>query len=319
MLRLRPIPDEQLVTFRDYSVFGLRVRSEIPLPELFEAGPGDIDVTIRLGEVPIVEGSDTGLAADGDALILHIFDIARYRISGGDTIVVNPEPGVPDRNVRLFLLGSAFGALIHQRGLLPLHANAIEVDGKAVAFMGASGAGKSTLAAWFHDSGHRIAADDVCVVRFDHGIPYVSPGLPRLRLWLEALEAMGREPSIYARSYAGANLEKFDVPVARETSSGADLKLGAVYLLERSKRFAIHPLEGVEAAEVVFANTYRGQYIGAAKGYLSHWAACVQLVQSTPIYRLDRPWRLDRLGNDCELVLQHVRSGALATEAARWA
>lgn len=301
------------MTFRDYSVFGLRVRSEIPLPELFEAGAGAADVTIRLGEVPVVEGSDSGLALDGDALILHIFGIARFRISGGDTIVVRPEPGVPDRNVRLYLLGSAFGALLHQRGLLPLHANAIEVDGKAVAFTGASGSGKSTLAAWFHDRGHRIAADDVCVVRFDSKTPHVSPGLPRLRLWLEALEAMGREPSTYARSYAGAqNLEKFDVPVARETSAGADLELEAVYLLDRGERFAIHRLEGIEAAEAAYANTYRGQYIGAAKGYLSHWAASIQLVQSTPIYRLERPWGLDRLESDCERVLEHVRSGTLA-------
>ena len=255
---------------------------------------------------------------DGDALLLHIFGIARFRISGGDRVVVDPEPDVPDGNVRLYLLGSAFGALLHQRGLLPLHANAIEVDGKAVAFMGASGAGKSTLAAWFHDRGHRIAADDVCVVRFDADGPHVSPGLPRLRLWLEALEAMGREPSTYARSYAGAqNLEKFDVPVARETSAGADLQLGAVYLLGRGDRFAIRRLEGVEAAEAAYANTYRGQYIGAAKGYLSHWAACVQLVQSTPIYRLERPWGLDRLDNDCGRILQHVRSGALASGVAR--
>jgi hypothetical protein len=319
MPRSHPIPDEQPVTFRDYSVFGLRVRSEIPLPELFEAGPGDADVTICLGEVPVVEGNDIGLAVAGGALFLHIFGIARFRISGGDTVVVDPEPGVPDGNVRLYLLGSAFGALLHQRGILPLHANAIEVDGKAVAFMGASGAGKSTLAAWFHDRGHRVAADDVCVVRFGAKTPFVSPGLPRLRLWLEALEAMGREPATYARSYAGRDLEKFDVPVARETSAGADLALGAVYLLDRGERFAIHPLAGIEAAEAAYANTYRGQYIGAAKGYLSHWAACVQLVQSTPIYCLKRPWGLDRLDSDCERVLQHLRSGSSAINVARQA
>ena len=51
---------------------------------------------------------------------------------------IDPEndftaPGASSRNVRVFLLGSAFGALLHQRGLLPLHANAVEVDGRAVA------------------------------------------------------------------------------------------------------------------------------------------------------------------------------------------
>ena len=61
------------------------------------------------------------------------------------------------------------GAALHQRGILPLHANAVEIDHRAVAFMGASGAGKSTLAAWFHDQGYPILADDVCVIRADDG------------------------------------------------------------------------------------------------------------------------------------------------------
>ena len=139
------------------------------------------------------ERSEPGLHVEGEALLLTIPDVARYRIEGGTEIVVDAHPSAPDRNIRLYLLGLAFGALLHQRGLLPLHANAVEVDGKAVAFMGESGAGKSTLAAWFHDRGHRIVADDVCVVGFSKGgQAFAHPGLPRLRLWDEALEASGR-------------------------------------------------------------------------------------------------------------------------------
>ena len=46
--------------------------------------------------------------------------VGRYRIEAGNRITVESEPGVPERNVRLFLLGSAFGVLLHQRGLLPV-------------------------------------------------------------------------------------------------------------------------------------------------------------------------------------------------------
>src|SRR5215213_168075 len=151
----------------DYTVFGLRVRSALELPELFQAkGEGEPDVRIETGSIDAPE-SAPGLSARDGGLLLTVADAGRFLISQGRTIRVEALNGVDPRNVRLFLLGSAFGALLHQRGLLPLHANAIEVDGTAVAFMGASGAGKSTLAAWFHDRGYRIIADDVCVVRFD--------------------------------------------------------------------------------------------------------------------------------------------------------
>lgn len=144
--------------------------------------------------------------------------------------------------MRLFLLGSAFGALLHQRGLLPLHANAVEIDGRAFAFMGPSGAGKSTLAAWFHRQGDSVIADDVCVVGFGgDGRSFAAPGLPRLRLWAEALELMGGDSANYDRSYVGndALTEKFDVPMGEVATARSNIELGALYLLNRGDEFSI--------------------------------------------------------------------------------
>ena len=124
---------------------------------------------------------------EGGALLV-VDKTARYFVADGSRIVVQPEEGASSRNVRLFLLGSAFGLLLHQRGLLPLHANAVEIDGRAVAFAGGPGAGKSTLAAWFSDRGFALIADDVAVIDFEGKTPIIQPGLPRLRLWERAIE-----------------------------------------------------------------------------------------------------------------------------------
>lgn len=293
----------------NYRVFGLAIRSDIPLPELFEAeSAGEADVSIRIGPVADKD-CEPGLRVDGGALLLTIPEIARYRIQDGCEIIVEPEPLAPERNVRLFLLGSAFGALLHQRGLLPLHANAIEIDGKAVAFMGESGAGKSTLAAWFHDEGYRIIADDVCVVGFsDEGAAVAHPGLPRLRLWDEALEASGRSAADFPQSYiADDSSKKFDVAVGRAGAVERELPIGAAYLLERADKFEIQPLNGIEAAEAVFAHTYRGGFVSAAKSELSHWNACLRLVRAVPLFRLVRPWSLPDLGDHISAVLEHIR------------
>lgn len=274
---------------QDYSVFGLRVRSDMPLPELHAAeGPAEPDVVIRQGAIG-EPNRDAGLHAVDGAMLFVAPDAARYRIAAGSEILVEPNADVPDRNVRLYLLGSAFGALLHQRGLLPLHANAVEIDGRAFAFMGQQGEGKSTLAAWFHDQGDRIIADDVCVIRIDRGSAWAVPGLPRLRLWEDAIVRSGRRSDRLARSYAGdEEWNKFDVPVAPDRSVRDEIPVGAIYLAESGDAFDVTPLQGVEAAQALFEHTYRGGYLEAANGHESHWQAIVELVRRVPVFRLVR-------------------------------
>lgn len=295
--------------FRDYSLFGLRVRSELALPELFPAsGDGSADVVIRVGDAGARNGQPGLHVADG-ALVFVARDAGGYRISNGSEIVVEPNPGVPERNVRLFLLGSAFGALLHQRGLLPLHANAVNIGGKAFAFMGASGEGKSTLAAWFHDRGFQVIADDVCVIGFDSsGRPQAAPGLPRLRLWAEALEFTGRGTEGYRRSFVGEQpMDKFDVPVDRTRAARSNVPLAGLYVLERGDGFSIDALTGVEAANAVFANTYRGTFLAETGDREVHWRSAVRLAQGTPIFRATRKWDLATLDEQCARLLEHAQ------------
>lgn len=293
----------------NYRLYGLNVRSELELPELRPHGEAATpDVVVRLGGVADAFDHD-GLHVSGEDATLSVKGIARYRIRGGHEIVVESAREIPPRNVRLYLLGSAFGALLHQRGLLPLHANAIEIGGRAVAFMGKSGSGKSTLAAWFHDRGHRVIADDVCVVRFDQrGTACVAPGLPRLRLWKEALELSGRDPTGFDRSYAGdEEWDKFDVPMTQ--ADAAETELGAVYLLDRGSALLVRRLSGVAAVEPLAANTYRGAYVERIQGRSAYWRAYVDLAQRVPIFAAERPWGFEQLDEVGERLLEHaVRS-----------
>ena len=293
----------------DYSVFGLRVRSSLILPELFAAnGEGEPDVNIESGRIDVAD-TGPGLMAANGGILLTVSEVGRFLVSDGRTIRVEPIAGIDPRNVRLFLLGSAFGALLHQRGHLPLHANAVEIGGRAVAFMGSSGAGKSTLAAWFHDRGFRIIADDVCVVGFDtEKQPYAAPGLPRLRLWREALELTGRESSGYHRSYVdpAEEFEKFDVPIASQSATRCNMPLAALYLLDRADRLSVVRMSGIEAAEAIFANTYRGAYVSAAGNHKDHWQTSIKLVRCVPVYRVSREWDLAKLDDQCRRLFDHV-------------
>ena len=90
--------------------------------------------------------------------------MASYRVSHGCEILIQPDAGALEQDVRGYLLGSIFAVLCHQRGLLPLHASAVAYQGGVAAFLANSGHGKSSMAAHLAGRGFPVVADDVCLV-----------------------------------------------------------------------------------------------------------------------------------------------------------
>jgi len=299
-----------------YRVFGLSVASELPLPDLIPSDRVECpDVSIRrVATVQQPTEKIQGAAISEEGIVLNIPSAGRYLIRNGNEILVDPDPSVSDRNMRLFLLGSAFGVLLHQRGILPLHANALVFSGRAVAFMGVSGAGKSTMAAWFHDRGYPILTDDVCAITIRSGVPLVQPGIPRLRLWRDALEASGRSTEHFERSFDED--EKYNVPTRSEVWPGA-VPLGAIYHLDtpdpRRSAQSIDRLSGLEAADALIANTYRGGFLAELGGTAEHLKTCVLLATKVPIYSVRRRWGIGVYEAQMALLEAHAKKAVSAT------
>jgi len=293
-----------------YALFGLTIASDIELPLPPAAPEAAIDVTIAHGPIAVKGDHPWGYAEVPGGTLLSVETVGRFLICGGSRIAVDPFPTASERNIRLFLLGSAFGALLHQRGLMPLHANAVVIDGRAFAFCGHSGAGKSTMAAWFHDRGHPILSDDVCVIGFAaDGTPLAYPGIPRVRLWRQALEETGRLVDNYERSFDA--VDKYDVPIPAGTRTES-APLAAVYLLAKAEDGAqagtIDRLTGIAAVETLVSNTYRGAYLASIGGTGPHLAACVRIAKSVPIFRAARLWGFDAFDAEAERLDAHARS-----------
>jgi hypothetical protein len=299
---------------RLYSCFNFRLRSEIPLPDLIPAQE-DADerpiVDVRLGAVPeILPGAaapSRGLqAACGEAL-LTVPNIARILVRQGVEIIVDPAPSQSERNMRLFLLGSALGILCHQRGLLPLHANAIVADGVAIGFAGHSGAGKSTLAAHFQRAGYEVLCDDVCVLSFDvNGVPSAWPGIPRLKLWGDAASAFGHDPVELDLAMDGA--DKYNVPIA-VAGPARPIPFHRLYVLNRAEagdEGHIERLRGQEALRAVMAQTYRGTYLAPMRLTSRHFALCATLLKSARIYSASRAWGFDIFEREAARLRTHV-------------
>jgi len=270
---------------RDYRLFGLTFHSEVELPGITPSRNGRADVSIR--QVSALADSDEVLTIDG---------VATYRVPDARTIEVLPAPGANWGDVRLYLPGTARGAD------LPLHANAIVVDGRAWAFMGESGSGKSTLAASLLRGGHALVADDVCVVRdMENKGPTVFAGVPRLRLWEDAAIHAGHDPDeLQLVVPSDPAYRKFDVPLSGVLSSES-APLQVLCLLEWGDRWRVDDVTGAAMVEALFAHSYRGEYVGTLGDPQRHWANCVALATQVRMFRYVRPrdhGRMDRYNRD---------------------
>ena len=92
------------------------------------------------------------------------------------------QPHVPHRRRETPQPLVRHAALLQQRGVMTLHASAIETQAGAVLFAGPSGIGKSSLAAALVERGNTMLADDVTGVVLDAaGRPVALSAFPVAR------------------------------------------------------------------------------------------------------------------------------------------
>ncbi len=215
-----------------YRLATLRLVSDVELPELSPwSGEGDrpTDVVFRLGKPPpFLEAPDrvfAGFQTKGRRQYLTTYrDDARVMVEDGRTVTIELAPGADAAEASSTLMSPVQAVLWHQRGLLPLHASVIGVNGVAVALAGPSGVGKSTLAAALAAGGHEVLADDICIVDAANGAD-VLPGAARLRLWRDAVDHL---------NIAAQGMARDKYLVEGGTSIRPDRrKLAAIVLLSR--------------------------------------------------------------------------------------
>ena len=253
------------------------------------------DVVIRRGPVPetLADMEKEGAAweyAPGRVLVKPPAGM-RFLVEGGDTIRYATEPGVDDVDVRLFLLGSAWGALVLQRGLLPLHASAVCVGEDVFGFTGHPGAGKSTLAAALAARGRRFFADDVLVLDPASFADSVRCwGYKDLKLWPDAVKMTGAASGQRVRTVP--DLEKtYAAPAIASTRVSGRLRKLYVLIRRNSDRpCQIKATTGLRSMVALRTAVYRRPYALAIAGehQLYRWLAA--LAASVSVLRFERPF-----------------------------
>jgi hypothetical protein len=254
-----------------HTAFGLRIRCNLSIPGLpsVDDPDSDADLKILLGLSPYSHGEnpdgteklayessytdESGTptlriwrSADGLYLRLAYYDGTQFWLErqGKEIWAVWPEASSLE-DACSYLLGPVFGILLRVRGVTCLHASAVVLSGRAVAFVGAEGAGKSTTAAAFAREGHAVLSDDVVALTETASEFLVVPAYPHLCLWPESVAMLyGSEDALppFSKGWEKQRLSLDD----RETSFATrPLPLGAIYFLGERR------VEGAPSVEAI--------------------------------------------------------------------
>lgn len=300
-----------------YKIFGLRVLSEIQLPELPRINEQEetMEVIIRTADLfqkwSEFTNTEQNFVVDKNVVMIRIPDTAIFSIQEGKQIIVSPMGNTCEDKIRLYILGICMGALLMQRGILPLHGSAINIDGKVYAILGNSGAGKSTLAAAFLSKGYTLLSDDVIAVTVSADkTPIVIPSYPQQKLWAESLNAFGMGTASYNPLFERET--KYAVPVQSHFFS-EPLPLAGVIELTKTEdeNVELIRMEGLERLRTLFFHTFRKFLVTQLKLTEWHFTTSTSVINKVDMFYLKRPNNRFTAHELVSIILKTIHGGVI--------
>lgn len=279
-----------------YKVYGLKIESDLILPELERLDESDnVDVIISCGSMPIKisESIKNGkkYKYKKKEMWFYIEGVAKYLVSNGNSIIVEIDANASSVEVKKFILGSCLGMTLLQRYTVAIHGGTVVVDDKAIVLTGDSGAGKSTLTAAFRIAGYKFMSDDVAatIVDLDNlQNPLICPGYPRQKLCIDVMNSMNYEVDNFIKIDQVRN--KYSVPT-NESFIPNNMQLGAIVEIQAGDYDCVklEEVNGIEKIDMLMKNIYRIEITKKSGIYDKYLKKCIHIAKQIPFYKLKRP------------------------------
>ena len=172
------------------------------------------------------------------------------------------------------------------RGLEPLHASAVGLRGRAVAFTAASGTGKSSLAAHLVATGATFLTDDVLALESvaDDVIAHAGPA----RAGVSSHELRSLTPA--GRRRLGRRVGAADKAYLEPVQGAAALPLAILYRVSRGTRFSelrVHEQVPPQPRAILASSFLR--YLSTRERLLNQFAICERITSSVRLFDLEIP------------------------------
>ena len=238
--------------------------------------------------------------------MLNLPAIGKYLARNGNEIILDPKTTATKDEIRLFLLGSVMGTILHQRGFLPLHGSAVQIHHGACIIIGNSATGKSTLAASLSKKGFPLISDDLSAISLDQeGTCQIHPGIPFIKLWKDVSGIMypGKE-----LNKVRPQIEKYKLPVDPGISLTEQSPVRKIILLTTKNEAGFEVLEvsGAHKLKLMREHIFRDQVMKGLGLMENHFKLLSQLVNQAGLYHISRPSRPLQIEELSDLVIEKI-------------
>jgi len=286
-----------------YSLYGITLSSDFAFANRLAPGMGQATLTFHCTEsaMPATDWQTTSpiysspaldetgnctlqLFQTSDYSVLHYPDCTDYYL-WPDRIICHLTNDFHRYWVEVGLLGGVLSFWLEQQGLIALHAAAVVVDDRAIAFAATNKGGKSSLAASLMQLGYPLLTDDILPVACEAAQVTGRPGYPQMRMWPDqATYFWGDYQSL---EQVVPHLSKRRIPVGENQFGqfcGESVPLQCLYLPDR------RPVDDWGTEVMITSLSPREALLELIKH-----AFAAQLVEAVPHLQIDRFRRLGQI------------------------
>ena len=254
------------------------------------------------------EQADGGVWLEAGAIrggyLLRYPGLIDFHLSdAGRCVDAYPHADTPPTTVRHLFLAQVWPVLLSLRGHIVLHASAIRIGDRAVAFVGHTGQGKSTLAASFNREGYALVTDDILVLEWADDVVRAVPSYPEQRLWSDSADALTDAPETLHNVAHYTNKKALHLPLEERSFVERPVPLAAIFWLEgtsgeveasAAEEVSTMPLSLSEAYVALLDQVFRLDFSDQTR-MRREVKQLTKLVHNVPVFRLRYPRQYEML------------------------
>lgn len=260
--------------------------SKYPIP--FPLDDVEIRKTEAVSQVKNPFFSNEWMSISPSEFTMTVENVGSFYAGNGKRIEYNPGENTDSSAIELYLNGSVYGAILHQRRILPLHGSSFIFNGMGVMFCGESGAGKSSLTASFCLDGAGFLTDDVTPILFKDDKPHIWPKSGKVKLWDDSLQQLkkGKKKLTKIRPED----EKYYFPIDSKQVEAHPLNRILILEITDTDGVTFEQVEKVEAFTYLHHEIYRREYLSAMPETEAEYLEQISLIcNEAKIFRISRP------------------------------
>lgn len=225
------------------------------------------DVKIRkVSLAPIIKEptyADNFWQMNQNEFTMQVTGVGSFYACNGNEVLYAPEPGVPQETLELYLNGSVYGAILHQRKILPLHGSSFVYDGKGILVCGDAGAGKSSVTASFVFNGAGFLTDDVTPMVVREDMPLIMALSDSIKLWDDTLTYLNIKKKGLRK--IAPDTDKFYYPVIKGVTEYFPLDMVFIISAGHDNGISFREVSGAEKFVALRKEIYRWEFLEGMK------------------------------------------------------